>query len=445
MNPHRSQVGIVGGGILGLTAALRMADAGADVTVYERAPAVGGLASSARFGDVTWDRFYHVILQTDHALLDLLHRLDLDDEVVWRPTGTGLYAKGRLYPVTTARDYAVLPVLGMVSKARIAGTMLRASSIHTSDRLETISARTWLSRWSGPTAYDRFWQPLLRSKLGDRHDEASAAFIWAIMRRLYEARRAGMKQDLFGYVPGGYARILTRLGEALEEAGVEVKVASEVREVIGSTTASGCFVRTSDGDHEHERVVVTAPSPIAVKLIPELNTAEREAHLAIPYQGVVCVSLLLDRPLGGFYVTNITDSGFPFTGVIEMSALVDRSEFGGRSLVYLPSYVHPDDPLFEADDQSIVEHFTRALGGMYGAMVEQSVLASTVSRARHVLPVSTVGYSTRLPSMQTSVRGVSIVNTAHILHGTLNANETIDLANRVSPDILDGVPAGRHP
>ena len=100
--------------------------------------------------------------------------------------------------------------------------------------------------------------------------------------------------------------------------------------------------------------------------IPGMSMNERAAHTAIPYQGVVCVSLLLRRKLSDFYVTNIIDRSIPFTGVIEMSALVDPVEFGNRALVYLPKYVAPDDPMFDRDDASIVEEFFAALEVMHG-------------------------------------------------------------------------------
>ena len=52
--------GIVGGGMLGLTIALRLAQAGHEITVLEGGGQIGGLASSWQVGDVSWDRFYHV-------------------------------------------------------------------------------------------------------------------------------------------------------------------------------------------------------------------------------------------------------------------------------------------------------------------------------------------------------------------------------------------------
>ena len=42
----RPSVGIVGGGILGMTAALRLAQAGVKVTLYERSHDLGGLGAA---------------------------------------------------------------------------------------------------------------------------------------------------------------------------------------------------------------------------------------------------------------------------------------------------------------------------------------------------------------------------------------------------------------
>ncbi|HSJ70870.1 MAG TPA: NAD(P)/FAD-dependent oxidoreductase [Acidimicrobiia bacterium] len=423
--------GIVGGGILGMTLAIRLAEAGNSVTVYERGDTLGGLATGAPIGDVTWDRFYHVMLQSDTALLALLDSLGVATDLQWRATGTGLYDDGSLHPVSNAVDYLRLPVLGPLAKVRIGATVLRASRIRDWASLEQMTAEQWLTRWSGPAAYRRFWLPLLRSKLGDRYDEVSAAFIWAIIHRLYAARRAGMKQDLFGYMPGGYSGILTRLESRAVALGVRPLVGVRVLEVAG--TEGGASVRTTDDLTVHDRVVVTVPSPIAADLIPGLSASERDAHLGIMYQGIVCASLLLDRPLSDFYVTNITDPAAPFTGVIEMSALVDRVEFGGRSLVYLPKYLPPDDPMFEESNDAIMDRFNAALSAMYPWFESDQIVAHAVARARYVLPLSTVGYSDRLPPMQTSVPGVYVVNSAHIVNGTLNANETVGLANRSVP------------
>ena len=103
-------------------------------------------------------------------------------------------------------------------------------------------------------------------------------------------------------------------------------------------TAPEVRVRERDGTiHVFDDVVVTANTSLAARLVPGLGDAERANLEAIRYQGIVCASLLLKRPLSPYYLTYITDEA-PFTAVVEMSSLVDRRHFGGRSLVYLPKY-----------------------------------------------------------------------------------------------------------
>jgi len=119
-----------------------------------------------------------------------------------------------------------------------------------------------------------------------------------------------------------------------------------------------------------------------------------------------------------------------------MSALVDRSEFDGQSLVYLPKYVAPNDPLFEETDQAIRERFLGALAKMYPHFEPDDVLAFRVSRVRNVFAVSTLNYSAMVPPFATSLPGVYLVNSSQIVNGTLNINETLALAEQALPALL---------
>jgi protoporphyrinogen oxidase len=137
----------------------------------------------------------------------------------------------------------------------------------------------------------------------------------------------------------------------------------------------------------------------------------------------------MKKSLSRFYVTNITDET-PFTGIIEMSALVDKKEFGGNALVYLPKYVAPDDELFEKTDDEIEEIFLGKLEKMYSHFSRADVLAFKISRVRQVFPIPTLNYSENLPPMKKSLENIFIVNSAQITNGTLNVNETIQLAEK---------------
>lgn len=427
---------VVGGGLLGMTLAHRLAQKGQRVTLIEKADHLGGLASAWRLGEVVWDRHYHVTLLSDRYLRSLLAELGLEREVRWVRTRTGFYTDGLLYSMSDSLEFLRFPPLGMVGKFRLAATILYASKVKNWQKLEKIPVATWLRRWSGKATFDKIWLPLLRAKLGDNYRKTSAAFIWATIARMYAARRTGLKQEMFGYVPGGYARVLDVFRGRLIGEDVELRLGTAVTKVTPETSGGVTVEIAGETRLAADRVVVTVAAPLAARICPGLSDEERARLRQVEYQGIVCASVLLRRPLAGFYVTNITDSWVPFTAVIEMSSLVDRGQFGGNNLVYLPKYVGSDDPLFSVPDQNVEKQFLGALFRMYPFLVPDDVLCFRVSRERYVHALPVLNYSEHCPPKRTSLPGVHILNSAHIVNGTLNVNETVRLAEEALPDLL---------
>jgi protoporphyrinogen oxidase len=270
---------------------------------------------------------------------------------------------------------------------------------------------------------------------------------------------------MFGYVPGGYARILDRLAEVLEGEGVEIRCAAPVQRVESAgwhalTAQRGEHVSSSD-NHAHtvngesmaphgpvkvrfadgseetfDRVVFTTPTPIISAACPQLNEDERRRFKGVEYLGIVCSSLLLKKPISPYYVTNITDDWVPLTAIIEITTIVDPADLGGHSLVYLPKYMMSDDPAFAETDDEVRERCLTTLEKMHPHFSRDDVLAFRTSRARCVMALPTIGYSERLPPMQTSIPGVYAVNSAQILKGNLNVNETIQIAEEALATVL---------
>jgi protoporphyrinogen oxidase len=436
MSPTRQRWGIVGGGLLGMTIAHHLARRGEDVTLYEAADSVGGLASPWSLGDVVWDRHYHVTLLSDTHLRSLLAELDLEKEMRWVETRTGFYTDGQLYSISNTLEFLRFPPLRLIDKLRLAATILYASRLRDWRKLETIPVVAWLRRWSGARCVERLWLPLLRAKLGEHYTMTSAAFIWASIARLYAARRSGLKREMFGYVPGGYARILARFADLLAAENVRITL-NHAATSVKPTGDHRVHVEFAHGRREiFDQVVVTTPAPVAARLCPQLTAAERSALAGIRYQGIICASLLLRQPLTPFYVTNIADASVPFTAVIGMSTIVDPQQLGGNALVYLPKYVAPDDPLLALADGAVEELFLGALSRIYPAFRRADLRCFRVSRARYVHAIPTLHYSTRLPPMTTSLPGIHIVTSAHIVNGTLNVNETVALAEDAAPRLL---------
>jgi len=434
--PDGQRWAIVGGGILGMTLALRLAQRGLSVSLIERAEQLGGLASAWRLGDVTWDRHYHVTLLSDRHTRALLEELGLEQDMRWVPARTGFFTDGRLHSMSSALEFLLFPPLGPISKARLAATILHASRLTGWKKLEQVPVEDWLRAWSGNRTFEKIWLPLLRAKLGEAYTRTSAAFIWATIQRMYAARRTGLKQELFGYLPGGYDRTLDAFRRRLEQAGVHLFLGMTVAAVRKEQTGEVCVELASGTRIRFDRVVLTVPAPIAARLCPGISDREQTLLEQVEYQGIVCASLLLKKPLADYYITNITDSWVPFTAVIEMSALVDREQFGGNALVYLPRYLASDDPAFNIPDHEWGERAVEALSAMYPRFDPQDVLAFQVSRERHVYALPTLGYSDRMPPMRTSLPGVFLVNSAQIVNATLNVNETVRLAQESVEPLL---------
>lgn len=429
------ELAIVGGGILGMTLALRLHGGGTKVTLFEAAPVTGGLTQSQRLGGFTWDRFYHVILASDQHLRTLLAELNLSQLMRWKTTRTGFYTEGALHSLSDTVDFVRFRPLSLVDKVRLAGTILYASRIRDWLPLEEIPVADWLRRLSGKRTFERIWLPLLRSKLGENYRVASAAFIWAIIARMYAARRSGLKREMFGYVEGGYHTILQAFRSRLEQLGVRTLCGRPVSRVHDR---KNCVEISLEGGESYsfDRAVLTVPCSRVVALCPDLSAAERERLESVVYQGIVCASLLLRKPLAEYYITNITDSSLPFTGVIEMTALVDPANFGGNSLVYLPRYLTQSDELWRKSDAEMLEIFIAALERMYPRFDRNDVLASQVARVQEMLAVSTLHYSARSrPPLRTSLPNVYLVNSAQIANGTLNVNETVALANESAREL----------
>jgi protoporphyrinogen oxidase len=244
---------------------------------------------------------------------------------------------------------------------------------------------------------------------------------------MYAARDGGQKREQFGYVQGGYATILAGLSSKLRELNVQVEnrfAATRVRRNEFGEMA----VSSLDGrEHTYDRVVVTATPGIAARICTQLPESARDQLAKIETIGIVCPSVLLRRPLAGYYVTNITTPA-PFTGIIEMSALVSSEELNNHGLVYLPKYAAANDPIWRESDESISERFLTSMCELYPDFERSDVLTVRISRAQHVFTLPTLGYSQTIPPTATSIPGLYLVNSAQIVNGTLNVNETIRLA-----------------
>ena len=437
MQIRKKKWAIVGGGMLGMTLAHRLASNDNEVSLIEAGKNVGGLASAWKLDEIVWDKFYHVILLSDTHLLKILKEIGLEKELNWVETKTGFYTDGKLYSMSNSLEFLKFPPLNLIDKIRLGFTIFYASKIKSWEKLEQISVENWLKKLSGKNTFQKIWLPLLRAKLGENYKKTSAAFIWATIQRMYAARRSGLKKEMFGYVSGGYARILEKFKDTLIDESVKIKTEHAVKKIESIENGKVLIQYVNNEEEIFDNVIVTASSPIAKKICPQLSSDEKSKMDSIQYLGVICASIILKKPISNYYVTNITELDIPFTGIIEMSALVDKKHFNGNSLIYLPKYISPEDEWFNYSDTDIEEIFLKKLLKMYPKISVNDILSFKVSRAKYVFALSTINYSQNLSPIDTSIKGIYIVNSSHIVNGTLNVNETVQLAERAMKLMLN--------
>jgi len=192
-----------------------------------------------------------------------------------------------------------------------------------------------------------------------------------------------------------------------------------------------------NGTLRFDKAILTVPCPEILKLCPQLTAAESARLKTVIYQDLLCAAFILKKPLSEYYITNIADGNIPFTGLIEMTTLVDKSYFGGHALVYLPRYLIKGDPFFNKSDETVKEIFLSSLKTMYPDLKADDLVAYRISRILDFPIIPTLDYHrSSLPSSLTSMKNIFIANSAQILNGTNNVNEIVGLANDKAAELV---------
>ena len=177
-NLSTDPVVIVGGGFTGLSAAYDLAAAGQKVVVLEKEPMVGGLASGFTVGEFTLEKFYHHWFTNDVHVMNLIKEIGREEEVVFRPTRTGMYYANTIFRLSTPLDLLKFRALSFTNRIRLGLLALKARGIKDWKSIEHMTARDWLIKLAGREVFRVVWEPLLVGKFGPYADKVGAVWFW---------------------------------------------------------------------------------------------------------------------------------------------------------------------------------------------------------------------------------------------------------------------------
>lgn len=428
------RIGIVGAGILGTVLALRLAQAGAQVTLLERAPTPGGLAGTMDFKGHRVDRFYHVIVPSDERMIGLVDELGLSEDLSFTPVGVGFYVNGRMHPFNGIGDFLRFPPLSPLGRARLAWFVLQCQLRSDHRALESEPLERWLTRHCGRRVVERIWRPLLDSRFDSRHEELPATYLWARTNRMRSARASRSSGEVMGCLRGGHERLVLAAAERARELGVEIKLGAGVEGLVRER-GRVAGVRVDGREERFDLTIATLQPPALRHLLPEELQPLLEAYPK-RYLGVVCLVLELRRSLLPYYSVNICDPT-PITTVVETSHVVGTEHTDGLRLAYLPKYCDPGAPEFSEDDESIYRRFTGMLGRLVPDFSHEDVVDWTVQRAPLVEPVHALGHQPRTAPVWPGIDGLGLASASQIYPRLLNGESVVELAERVSAEALE--------
>jgi squalene-associated FAD-dependent desaturase len=401
-----TRIGVVGGGLAGLAAALAAGDAGAEVVLFERRGTLGGLTTSIQRNGLSFDNGQHVFLRCCSAYREFIDRIGASHEVFLQPrldvpvlSPEGVRASIRRTalpaPLHLLGSLARYHHLSLRERARLGRPALALRRLDPDDAsLDEVSFGDWLvSQGQSPRAIERLWDLIALPTLNVPAREASLGLATKVFRvGLLDRADSG---DI------GWSKVpLAKLhgvngARALDAAGVETVLGAAVSSIERSssgsfTIGSGAKRRVVDG------VIVATPPRVSAALgaFGDADAAER-----LGTSPIVNVHLVLDRQVTELPLAACVGSPIQFVFDRTVSAGVDRGQCLAISLSAASSYIARGSP-------ELVALFVEAVRDLYPAARDARVVDAVVTRERAATFRAAPGVGALRPPARTDVPGL---------------------------------------
>jgi len=385
-------IGIVGGGIAGLSAAHRLQAAGHEVQVFEASDDPGGLAAVYETAGDPIEKFYHHLSKSEQTIVELAADLGLGDRVEWRVGRNAFYVDGVVHPLDRPWEIAAYPYLSLFDKFRL--TMLtmeidvrgwrpRFDTYENLEDFEDVPIVDFLLEHTTRSVYENFWEPLLDAKFGSRKEDVSAA--WLLGRVKFRGERDFLRGEILGYLDGGFAPLIDAL---IDSVGREnVSTGARVTDLdLANGGVQSLTAETADGTETH------AVDTVIVAAMPNVLEQLTGHPCEIDFQGTVCSVWSLDESLTNTYWLNLTDDA-PFGVFIEHTNFVPPERYGGEHLYYTASYIQdPGEDLWGMDDEEVEQHWQDGIADLFPQFDPEMVNWVETARNPRTAPVYERGY-----------------------------------------------------
>lgn len=410
-----------------MAAAWDLKKAGHDVTIFESASHVGGLASG--FKEPHWDssveKFYHHWFQSDSEMLGMIRELGLEDKVIFPRPLTVMYHKQKWYPFDSILNALRFPGLGFgLNKIRFGFVGLFLRLTNNWRALEQVTAHEWMLKYAGRQVYEQMWQPLLIGKFGPFYKDVNMAWMWA---------RIKARTTRLGTFEGGFQNFSDLFAEKLREAGVGIRLGTSIESI--KQEQAGLSVRSEQGAESFDKVLVTTSPNLMAKLCPELPENYLKGLLGLKSMGAVVMTLSLKHQLSkdGFYWFNVPkEEGYPFLALVEHTNFVSSDHFGGDYIVYAGDYLEAGHEYFSMSADELLERFIPAFQKFNPEFKHEWINKIWVHKTNYAQPVPLVGHSKNIPAIQTPIDGLYFASMSQVYPWDRGTNFAVEIGRRAA-------------
>jgi squalene-associated FAD-dependent desaturase len=406
---EQHDVVIVGGGLAGISAALRFADCGRSVTLFEGRPRLGGAAFSFRRGELAVDNGQHVFLRCCEAYRWLLRRIGATERTYLQPRLDipVLDPSGRQGRLGRAPGVPAPAHLGAaLSRYALLSPLDRLRAVRGALALRTLSpddlsldARTlgaYLRRHGQNDAtIDVLWGVVATATLNLHPDEASLALAAKVFRTglLDEATAADV-----GYATAPLGTLHhDAAARALRVAGVDVRLGEKVRGVEPG------LVRVGDATVRAEAIVLAVPHRDAFALSPQLAETPAAPARALGATAIVNVHVIYDR--------QVTDLAFAAAVRSPVQWIFDRTHSSGLQHTqpgsqYLAITVSAADGIVDVPAKELTARYVAELSRLLPSAARAEVRDAFVTRERRATFRQAAGHAALRPAPDAGPDGV---------------------------------------